>query len=126
LDVSHSSRGDEVRFWSGFPSPRASPDAFLAGRGRRRLSLETVSPARAVVADLKLNGAHGVTRPALKLLEVGCDRFSNRIFHFLNRRWIFQRRDIAWLFSQIRRANDAPHHFRISRSEERRVGKDSS
>src|SRR6266516_6988054 len=27
-----------------------------------------------------LNGAHGVTRPALKLLEVGCDRFQIAFF----------------------------------------------
>ena len=39
------SRGEEVCFHSEFPSPRSSPHSFLAGRGRRSLSYETVSAA---------------------------------------------------------------------------------
>src|SRR2546426_12106175 len=35
--------GEEACFCSGFPSPRSSPHAFLAGRGRKPPSFETVS-----------------------------------------------------------------------------------
>src|SRR5205809_4161819 len=118
FDVPKGSWGEEARFCSGFPSPRSSPHSFLAGRGRRTLSFETVSPRA------RRRGRFEVERRArsdASCLEVARGRlrsFSNRIFHFFNRRWIFQRRDIAWLFSQIRRANDEPHHFRISRLRE--------
>src|SRR5882762_2770575 len=36
-------RGEEACFCSGFPSPRSSPHSFLAGRGRKAPSFETVS-----------------------------------------------------------------------------------
>src|SRR6266567_9225892 len=36
-------RGRGGAFCSGFPSPPSSPHSFLAGRGRRSLSFETVS-----------------------------------------------------------------------------------
>jgi hypothetical protein len=39
-------RGEEACFCSGFPSPRSSPHAFLAGRGRKPPSFETVSATR--------------------------------------------------------------------------------
>ena len=47
--------------------------------------------------------------------ERGSLRTCSRALDLIQRRRVFQRRDVAELFAEIRGAHDAAHHFRVSR-----------